>query len=175
MEQARLNMDDLDRYSKNELLHSMKARYAKHSKSCRNHAVLWMAFLLLLIVLYFTGHLTNWVLVIVPLLVAGSNFSDMLWFGKMSKCDDAKSLVDLYDKGYKSGKVAAVLALVFVAFFMYELIANTDIENMGAVLFVTLIVLLAAFALFLINFVFFKHSIIKNRAIERLRELSTIE
>ena len=96
----------------------------------------------------------------------------MLWYGKMSRCDDAKTLVDLYDKGYKWGKIAAVVALVFVAFFMYELITNTDIENMGVVLFVTLIVLLSAFAFFMVNFVFVKHSIIKNKAIERLRELS---
>ena len=172
MEQARLRMDEVDQLSKDELLQRMKSRYAKHAKSCRLHAIGWMAFLLLLIVLYFTGHLTDWVLVVVPLLVAGSNFSDMLWYGKMSCCANAKTLVELYDKGYKWGKVAAVVALVFVAFFMYQLIGNTDIENMGAVMFVTMIVLLAAFALFLINFVFFKHSIIKNKAIERLREHS---
>lgn len=175
MEQERLRMEDIDKLSKDELLQRMRARYAKHAKSCRIHAVGWLAFLLLLIVLFFTGHLTNWVLVVVPLLVAGSNFSDMRWYGKMSRCEDAKSLVELYDKGYRSGKIAAVLALVFVAFFMYRLIANTDIENMGVVMFVTMIVLLAAFALFLINFVFFKHSIFKNKAIERLRELSTSE
>ena len=104
-------------------------------------------------------------------MVAASNFMDMLWFGKMSSSDDAKTMVDLYDKGCKWGKVAALLALVFVAFFLYELITNTIIENMGVVLFVTLIVLLAAFAFFIVNFVFFKHSIFKNKAIERLREL----
>ena len=168
-------MDEVDQLSKEDLLQRMRARYAKHSKSCRLHALGWLALLLLLIVLYFTGHMTEWVLVIVPLLVAGSNYSDMRWYGKMSRCEDAKSLVELYDKGYRSGKIAAVLALIFVAFFMYRLIANTDIENMGVVMFVTMIVLLAAFALFLINFVFFKHSIFKNKAIERLRELSTTE
>lgn len=168
-------MDEVDQFSKDELLQRMKARYAKHSKSCRFHAFIWIAFLVILIILHLVGHLKDWVLVIVPLLVACSNISDMMWYGKMSNCDDAKTLVELYDKGYKWGKVAAVLALAVVAFFMYELIANTDIENMGAVLFVTLIVLLSAFALFLINFVFFKHSMFKNRAIERLRELSTAE
>jgi hypothetical protein len=173
MEQLR--MDEVDQFSKEELLQRMKARYAKHSKSCRLHAFMWMAFLLILIVLYLVGYLKNWPLVIVPLLIAGSNFSDMLWFGKMSKCDDAKSLVDLYDKGYQWGKVAAVLAMVIVAFFIYELIVNADVENMGLVSFVIMIVLLAAVALFLINFVFFKHSIFKNRAINRLRELSSTE
>ena len=168
-------MDEVEQLGKDELLQRMRVRYAKHAKSCRLHAIGWLVFLLLLIVLYFTGHLTDWVLVVVPLLVAGSNFSDMRWYGKMSRCEDAKTLVELYDKGYRSGKVAAVLALIFVAFFMYELIANTDIENMGVVMFVTMIVLLAAFALFLVNFVFFKHSIFKNRAIERLRELSASE
>lgn len=172
MEQAKLNMDELEHYSKEELLQRMKARYAHYAKTCKVHAVVWLAFLLLLVVLYFTKHLADWELMFVPLLVAGSNFSDMLWYGKMSRCDDAKTLVDLYDKGYKWGKIAAVVALVFVAFFMYELITNTDIENMGVVLFVTLIVLLSAFAFFMVNFVFVKHSIIKNKAIERLRELS---
>ena len=172
MENVRLNMDELGHYSKEELLQRMKARYAHYAKTCRVHAVVWLAFLLLLVVLYFTKHLTDWELMFVPLLVAGSNVSDMLWFGKMSRCDDAKTLVDLYDKGYKWGKVAAVVALVIVAFFMYELITNTIIENMGVIMFVTMIVLLSAFAFFMVNFVFFKHSIIKNKAIERLRELS---
>ena len=172
MENVRLNMDELGHYSKEELLQRMKARYAHHAKTCRVHAVVWLAFLLLLVVLYFTKHLTDWELMFVPLLVAGSNVSDMLWFGKMSRCDDAKTLVDLYDMGYKWGKVAAVVALVIVAFFMYELITNTIIENMGVIMFVTMIVLLSAFAFFMVNFVFFKHSIIKNKAIERLRELS---
>lgn len=172
MDNARLNMDELEHYSKEELLQRMKARYAHHAKTCKVHVVVWMAFLFLLVVLFFTGHLTDWELMFVPLMVAGSNFSDMLWYGKMSRCDDAKTLVDLYDKGYKWGKVAALLALVFVAFFLYELVVNTLIENMGMVMFVTLIVLLSAFAFFVVNFVFFKHSIIKNKAIERLRELS---
>ena len=168
-------MDEIDQLGKDELLQRMRARYAKHAKSCRIHAMAWLAFLLLLIVLFFAGHLTNRILVVVPLLVAGSNFFDMRWYGKMSRCGDAKSLVELYDKGYRSGKVAAVLALVFAAFFMYHLISNAVIENMGVVMFVTMIILLAAFALFLINFFFFKHSIFKNKAIERLRELSAAE
>ena len=115
MDNARLNMDELEHYSKEELLQRMKARYAHHAKTCKVHVVVWMTFLFLLVVLFFTGHLTDWELMFVPLMVAGSNFSDMLWYGKMSRCDDAKTLVDLYDKGYKWGKVAAVLALVFVA------------------------------------------------------------
>ena len=175
MEHVRLNMDELEQYSKEELLERMKARYAHHSKACRVHAIAWMVFLLLLIVLYFTDHLTDWVLVIVPLLVGGSNLSDMLWYGKMSRCEDAKTLVELYDKGYKWGKVAAVLALVLVAFFLYKLVTDTIIENMGVVMFVTLIVLLSAFAFFMVNFVLFRHSIIKNKAIERLRELHSQE
>ena len=167
MEQEEKNR--IERFSKDELVEYMRARYARHARTCRTHAVLWTVMMLLLIVLCFAGLLTYWGLVIVPLLVAGSNISDMLWYGKMSNCGDARQLVALYDKGYKWGKVAAVLALVFVAFFMYQLIADTVIENMSAVMFVTLIVLLSAFALFLINFVFFKHSIFKNKAIERLR------
>lgn len=175
MEQERLRIDEIDQLSKDELLQRMKARYAKHAKSCRIHAIVWLSFLFLLIVLFFAGHLTNRILVVVPLLVAGSNLSDMLWYGKMSRCGDAKSLVELYDKGYRSGKVAAVLALVLAAFFIYQLISDAVIENMGVIMFMTMIILLAAFALFLINFFFFKHSIFKNKAIERLRELSDIE
>ena len=171
MEQTKLTMDEIDHLSKEELLHRMQARYAKHAKNCRIHAIVWMACLLLLVFLCFFGHLMDWELIIIPLMVAASNFMDMLWFGKMSRSDDAKTMVDLYDKGCKWGKVAALLALVFVAFFLYELITNTIIENMGVVLFVTLIVLLAAFAFFIVNYVFFKHSIFKNKAIERLREL----
>ena len=172
MDQTRLNMDELEHYSKEELLRLMKARYAHHAKTCKVHAVVWMAVLLLLVVLYFAGHLNGWGLVLVPLIVAGTNFLDMLWYGKMSRCDDSKTMVSLYDKGCKWGKVVAIVALVFVAFLMYELIADTIVENMGVVEFVTLIVLLSAVAFFVVNFVFVKHSIIKNKAIERLRELS---
>ena len=48
MENVRLNMDELGHYSKEELLQRMKARYAHHAKTCRVHAVVWLAFLLLL-------------------------------------------------------------------------------------------------------------------------------
>ena len=46
MDRVRLNVDELERYSKEELLQRMKARYAHYAKTCKVHAVVWLAFLL---------------------------------------------------------------------------------------------------------------------------------
>lgn len=174
MEQENFNENSLGNLDKKELMTSIQGRLAKQIKYNRFYAVFWLAVFLAVAVMAFNGNVKykDWIYVFLPLAVGLECLFMVLWYGKMTRCGDAKQLLKLFNKGaiwnYVIGGLAAGLLGYTLGFYIYDLG-----EWFSGILYGVAIVLFV-FAAFIVISSEYRIRSLKNNEIKDLRELEAI-
>jgi L-asparagine transporter-like permease len=161
---------DLTKNSKEELMERITNRCAKDLK---NYKVVGGFFLILFIyniIDYFwrpTSSETYGFLV--PLVLMIEFFIEGWWSNKLSKCGDAKTLVDTYEKYLRFDKVHAIVAIVVAVLLAGLLFMRTNSNSIWvALLYLALFCCLIVWILYRMKK---KDKSITAQEINRLREL----
>lgn len=170
MEQEIFNENGLD---KKELIASIQGRCAKQTKYNWLFTVLWIVVFLIIAASAFGRNWKEWICVFTPLAVGLLCLFNALWYGKMSRCGDAKQLLSVFRKGYIWSCVVVGIAAAFIGYTLAFLIDNNLNEMFGTVVFAAIIALFILAVLITCSTEYRVKSIKKN-GINILRELEGI-
>ena len=170
MEQEKFNEKCLD---KKELVASIQGRCAKQTKYNWLFTDLWVVVFLIIAASALGRNWKEWICVFTPLAVGLLCLFNALWYGKMSRCGDAKQLLSLFRKGYIWSCVVVGLAAAFIGYTLAFLTDNDLSERFGTVVFAAVIVLFIL-ATFITLSTEFRVKSIKKNGINDLRELEGI-
>ena len=99
--------------SKEELMERIKTRCAKELKGYKGACGLFLIFLVFMVAYMLWNHdATAWEYSLFILALLIQYLIEGWWMNKISKCDDAKTLVDTYEKYLKFEKVFLIIAAV---------------------------------------------------------------
>ena len=173
MEQENFNENGLSKLDKKELVASIQGRCAKQSKYNWLFTVLWMAAFLMIAASAFRCNWNEWICVFLPLAVGLLCLFNALWYGKMSRCGDAKQLLSVFRKGYIWSCVVVGIAAAFIGYTLAFLTDNDLSERFGTAVFAAIIALFILAAFITLSTEFRVKSIKKN-GINDLRDLEGI-
>ena len=174
MEQENYYENGLGNLDKKELMASIQGRLAKQIKYNRFYAVFWLAVFLLVAAMAFYGNVKykDWICIFLPLTLGFECLFNVLWYGKMTRCGDAKQLLKLFKKGamwhYLIGGLAAAFLGYTLGFYIYSLG-----EWFSGILYGVAVVLFI-FAAFIVTTSEIRIRSLKNNEIKDLRELEAI-
>ena len=174
MEQENYYENGLGNLDKKELMAGIQGRLAKQIKYNRFYAVFWLAVFLLVAAMAFYGNVKykDWICIFLPLALGLECLFNVLWYGKMTRCGDAKQLLKLFKKGvmwyYLIGGLAAAFLGYTLGFYIYSLG-----EWFSGILYGVAIVLFV-FAAFIVTTSEIRIRSLKNNEIKDLRELEAI-
>lgn len=170
MEQEIFNENGL---GKKELMASIQGRCAKQTKYNWLFTVLWVVVFLIIAASSLGRNWKEWICAFTPLAVGLLCLFNALWYGKMSRCGDAKQLLGVFRKGYIWSCMVVGIAAAFLGYTLAFLTGNDLSERISAVMFAAVIVLFILAALITLSTEFRVKSLKKN-GINDLRELEGI-
>jgi len=171
MEQEYFNENGMDVLDKDKLMADGHDRCVKQVKCDRIMASLWLAITPLVAVLGFWGTTgKDWICALTPLGMGIICLFDLLWYGKMSKCDDDKQLLSLFKKGNRWYNVVTALPCAFLGYTLGAQLWGDICERYGVNMYVAAIILLGL-AILTVIFSATKKTAFKNNVVDGLREL----
>ena len=173
MEQEIFNENGLGNLDKKELMASIQGRCANQIKYNWLFTVLWVVVFLIIAASALGRNWKEWISVFTPLAVGLLCLFNALWYGKMSRCGDAKQLLSVFRKGYIWSCVVVGIAAAFIGYTLAFLTDNDLNERFGTVVFAAIIALFILAAFITLSTEFRVKSIKKN-GINNLRKLEGI-
>ena len=144
--------DWVEKFSKDELIEDIKREFdsdAKNNIGCGGLVLLLIVYNIVMGLVTGDWASTRWTLPAFLLALFGF---DTWWKKKMSKCEDAHRLVDMYDKYTKANKIFGyIAAFVLVLYIGYDIYSDFGKVSLATTL------LFSALALIIIGFLVWSH------------------
>jgi len=177
MEHEIFNEPGHDGLSQAELMADIKSRCAKRAGYLRWCAIMWLVVAALLAAMGHRVHWDNWkdwINLFLPFASMLLCLFYVLWYEKMSKCNNANRLLNMFGKGSKWANVIVAFPSVSLGYYAGMLIDGHLIDRYGVAVDVTFIIsLLLATATIIYSCSAIKS--LKKDYIEDLREIQDSE